>query len=166
MMGAMGGDPRMGDVTGGITIAARVLREALMEEFVRENRAITAALYDDDADEYSEEAQAANDRVRAIGDLLSHLGWAARDDEATIALRFGEHDWAAAAALRAVIEREHRVAVRWNSVNDREEAQAATARRAAAILALGMLMDACEREGRDIANPPSLRDLGFDPPLV
>jgi hypothetical protein len=165
MMAGMSREPGAGRVSGGITISAPVLREALIEEFVRENRAVAVALRGGEyGDEEVAQAMASSERARAVGELLDHVGWVAGEEETAVALRFGEYDWAAAAALRAVIDREHRVAVRWNAVNDREEAQAASARRAAAILALEMLMEACEREGRDIANPPPRpRRATFDP---
>lgn len=164
MMTGMSGKPGPGHVSGGITISAPVLRQALIEAFVRENRVTAKALRGDDGEEDVASAMASHDRARAIAELLDHVGWVAEEDDTAIALRFGEYDWATTVALRAVIDREHRVAVRWNAVNDREEAQAATARRAAAILALEMVMDACEREGRDIENPPPRpRHATFDP---
>jgi hypothetical protein len=140
-------------VNGGITIAAPVLRGALGEAIARECRLISARLRRDESDEGIKEARAATERFLALGDLMHRMGWEDGGEE-SFALHFGEHDWAAATALRVVIEREHQIAVRSRAVGDRQAAEAAAARRAEAVLALEMLVDASERDGRDIEHPP------------
>lgn len=82
-------------------------------------------------------------QVRAVGDLLEQIGWAADELAPPFRLDIGVHGWAAVMALRRLVARERCSAWQYAAIDEPEAAGEAGGRRVDAEHQLGLIHAVC-----------------------